>query len=470
MPQHVRGQLRSVHAGRCSARRRGQRRPQRVIADPRPRCRHRSCARRGTAARRGRVWSSSKWPHTSSITSAAPARAVDQRDHPLPRPRTAAPLPYADVQLPERAQLPLDVGQVEAADLVHAQPDLGHQPCRRVVPRRRGELAARRQLLRPAGEQGRDLVLRAAGSRSRASLPPRGRFISSTGHSTTRPVIACSSALCRSSRNSKYDAQRLRFARRVPFGAPRSTRPKYASASAGSISHSGRPNHARTWSRWPTSPGWCYPPAPPTSAQEQPGQHIGLEPLQLLRRRRWPARPQVRNRSNSQPTPLAFSPTGDLSILMTSLQESRSNFNSPSSLTFGTKRWPGRHAERLAGCGRSGQARQGLTSRTGLAVGQLLQQETGRARPGVWSIRLVQILQQHSGELTRCFDPGQVARAGQHDAGGCGKGLLQGVNGPSRPDVIRAVDDQDREVVNAWQAAASSDSRQVCFSSPQMAS
>jgi len=36
---------------------------------------------------------------------------------------------------------------------------------------------------------------------------------------------------------------------RVPLGEPRSTFPKYPSASVGSISHSGRPNQARIWSR-----------------------------------------------------------------------------------------------------------------------------------------------------------------------------------------------------------------------------
>ena len=41
--------------------------------------------------------------------------------------------------------------------LVHPQPYLGHQPGRRVVPRHRGELAARCQLAAPPGEQGRHL-------------------------------------------------------------------------------------------------------------------------------------------------------------------------------------------------------------------------------------------------------------------------------------------------------------------------
>lgn len=42
------------------------------------------------------------------------------------------------------------------------------------------------------------------GIRSAASFAPRGRFISSIGHSITRPVVRWISALCRSSRNRKY--------------------------------------------------------------------------------------------------------------------------------------------------------------------------------------------------------------------------------------------------------------------------
>jgi len=40
---------------------------------------------------------------------------------------------------------------------------------------------------------------------------------------------------------------------RVPLAVSRSTLPKYSSASGGSMSHSGRPNQARTCSRWITS-------------------------------------------------------------------------------------------------------------------------------------------------------------------------------------------------------------------------
>lgn len=74
-----------------------------------------------------------------------------------PEPR--APLAVADVELAESAQVPLDVVKVEPARLAHPQADLGHQLRRGVVPGRRGELPAGRQLTAPACEQRPDLRL-----------------------------------------------------------------------------------------------------------------------------------------------------------------------------------------------------------------------------------------------------------------------------------------------------------------------
>jgi hypothetical protein len=56
----------------------------------------------------------------------------------------------------------------------------------------------------------------------------------------------------------------------------------------------------------------------------------------------------------------------------------------------------------------------------------------------------LQVFEQCSGERAGCLEPGQVAGAWQHEAGGRGKRPLQRVNGPSWTDVVRAVDDQDR--------------------------
>jgi hypothetical protein len=73
-------------------------------------------------------------------------------------------------------------------------------------------------------------------------------------------------------------------------------------------------------------------------------------------------------------------------------------------------------------------------------------------RPGYWASApatvclsaSLQVLEQCSGERAGCLEPGQVAGAWQHEAGGRGKRPLQRVNGPSWTDVVRAVDDQDR--------------------------
>jgi len=152
MPQHVRGQrllpLRQVGRGG-----RGQPGPQRLGTDPgRGPVRVMPLAGQQRGAVPGEVVAEQA---TDVLDEPAqrPPGPVDQRHHPLPRPRPARSLPVTDVQLPEPAQLPPHVGQVQAASLVHPQPDLGHQPRGRVVPRRRGELPARRQFLPPSREQ-----------------------------------------------------------------------------------------------------------------------------------------------------------------------------------------------------------------------------------------------------------------------------------------------------------------------------
>ena len=66
----------------------------------------------------------------------------------------------------------------------------------------------------------------AGGTRSCGLADTRGRFISSSGHSITRPVKLCSSILCRSSRNWKYTAITAARPARVDGLASRSTLPK----------------------------------------------------------------------------------------------------------------------------------------------------------------------------------------------------------------------------------------------------
>jgi hypothetical protein len=164
------------------------------------------------------------------------------------------------------------------------------------------------------------------GIRSWASLAPRGRFISSIGHSTTRPVIRWSSTLCRSSRNMKYVVSACDRASRVPLGEPRSTFPKYASASAGSISHNGRPNHVLICSRWPTSPR-MVPSASPAEARARTNpdstsvsnrsSSSADAGAQCSRRSRTTA-------SAANPSLLTFDPTANRSDEVRTLQESRS--------------------------------------------------------------------------------------------------------------------------------------------------
>jgi hypothetical protein len=91
------------------------------------------------------------------------------------------------------------------------------------------------------------------GIRGLACCRPRGRFISSIGHCTTRPVIWWISTLCRGSRNKKKVFSACARDSRVPLAVSRNTFPKYTSASGGSSSHNARPNHARTCSRCTTS-------------------------------------------------------------------------------------------------------------------------------------------------------------------------------------------------------------------------
>jgi hypothetical protein len=73
----------------------------------------------------------------------AEVSAVDQRHQPRLGAAASCSLAVADVQLAEPAQLPAHVVQVEHADLVDPQADVGLQPRGRVVPRGRDELADR---------------------------------------------------------------------------------------------------------------------------------------------------------------------------------------------------------------------------------------------------------------------------------------------------------------------------------------
>jgi hypothetical protein len=148
MRSHPVGPVRQMHR-----RRRGQRGPQCLVAHP-------GCCPVSVAAfgrkQRGTgpgVVLIEAAPHILHKPPQGGPCVVDQRHHPFTETASTGALAFSDMKLPEPAQVPLDIGQIEVARLVHAQPDLGHQSGRRVVAGGRSELATRRQLLAPAGEQ-----------------------------------------------------------------------------------------------------------------------------------------------------------------------------------------------------------------------------------------------------------------------------------------------------------------------------
>jgi hypothetical protein len=183
--------------------------------------------------------------------------------------------------------------QAEPACLAHPQAHLGQQLRVRVVPGGRRELAGGRQFAAPAGEPSPDLRLTRRNPQLGVLGPARPVHLADR---TRRPgpVIRRSSTLGRSSKNMTYVVSACDRPSRVPLGELPSTFPKYASASAGSMSHSGRPNQVLIWSKCPDVPteGAVRQPCRGPH-QEEPGQHVGLEPLQLLRRRGRPVLTQV---------------------------------------------------------------------------------------------------------------------------------------------------------------------------------
>ena len=221
---------------------------------PGRRSRRGSCALRAAAAPPAACGRRRSAPTRPRRTSPGSPGAVDERDHPLPGPDPRAPLPIADVDLPEPAQVPLDVVQVQLARLVDPQPHLGHQLRGRVVPGGRGELAACRQLAAPPGEQHPDLGLAGRDPQRGVLAAPRpvhlidrARHDPSRSSGGSRPCAAVPGTGNRSSAPAPGPAGCPLPRRAAPA---RSRRPRRRAAS----SHSGRPSHARTCSRWITSP------------------------------------------------------------------------------------------------------------------------------------------------------------------------------------------------------------------------
>jgi hypothetical protein len=112
-------------------------------------------------------------PHILDEPAQVPVRAVDQRHQPRLGPPPPRALAVADVQLAEPAQLPPHVVQVQHPGLVDPQADVGGQPGGRVVPGRRGELAAGGQFRAPPGEQLLDFRLSRRDAQLRVDRAPR---------------------------------------------------------------------------------------------------------------------------------------------------------------------------------------------------------------------------------------------------------------------------------------------------------
>ena len=144
--------------------------------------------------------------------SQAAVGAVDQRHQPRFGALAARSLAVTDIQLPEPAQLPPHVVQVEHPGLVDPQVPRRPPAGRRRSCGRSGRTCGRStsSSRHPANSCSTSSAV--GGMRSCGSTDARGRLISSSGHSTTRPVRLCSSTLCRSSRNWKYTVKRGRAA------------------------------------------------------------------------------------------------------------------------------------------------------------------------------------------------------------------------------------------------------------------
>jgi len=212
----------------------------------------------------------------------------------------------ADVQLAEPAQLPPHVVQVQHPGLVDPQADVGGQPGGRVVTGRRGELAAGGQFPAPPGEQLLDLRL----SRRDAQLRvDRG----------TRPVHLIQRALDHAAGQVvQFDLvpqlQELEVHRQRcrPAGTRRQLRPAEHLAEVGI--RVGR-LHLPQRSAEPVPDQLQVAGVVADRAvgqpgrgprEDEPGQHVGLEILELLRARCRPMLAEVTHQGQSQLTPPDF--------------------------------------------------------------------------------------------------------------------------------------------------------------------
>jgi len=254
----------------------------------------------------GSLWSSPNWPHTSSTNhrSVAPALLISGTIRSRgPEPR--APFPCRTCSLPNRPRSHLTSARSSLqASLTAAR--RRHQPAGGVVPGGRGELPAGRELLPPPGEQEADLPAD-GGIRSRASWRPRGRFSSSIGHSTTRPVIWWISTCAATREVQEVDLQRLRTRQPRPLrrGAQHLAEVLIGVRRLHLPDRPGEPgpdllqvDHVRA-DRPVRQPGR-------RPREHEPGQHVRLERRQLIRPATGRASRRSRTTASANPSPPAF--------------------------------------------------------------------------------------------------------------------------------------------------------------------
>ena len=277
-------------------------------------------------------------PHVLDEPAKSRPGAVDQRHHPLPRPGPAGAFADADVQLAEPAQVPLHVGEIEVTDLVHAQPDLGHQPGRRIAAGSRRELPAGRQLRPPPTEQHAHLPRRRRDPQRRPARSPGPVHLidRALGHPAGHVVDL---GLVPDLNEQEIRLQRLRAGqpgalRRIPqhlaevrIGISRLHVPQRAAEPRPQLL---QVQHVRA-DRVIRQPG-CRP------GQDEPGQHIGLERRQLIRSRRGARVTQVSYDGQAQArASLAFTDPGRPAIDTIDLQENRETITTQHSGGSGTE-------------------------------------------------------------------------------------------------------------------------------------
>ena len=250
--------------------------------------------------------------------------AVDQRHHPLPRPGPAGALADADVQLAEPAQVPFHVSQIQVADFVDAQPDIGHQPGRRIAAGGRRELPAGRQLRPPPGEQHAHLHRRRRDPQRGAARAagPVHLIDRALGHPAGHLVDR---GLVPDLHEQEIGPQRLGAGQPGPFrGVPQRRaevhigvsrlhvpqRPAEPCPQLLQVQHVRADRVIRQAGRRP--------------GQHEPGQHIGLERRQLIRPSRSACFTQVSYDGQAQArASLAFTDPGRPAIDTIDLQETR---------------------------------------------------------------------------------------------------------------------------------------------------